>query len=896
MAKSGARSILAAVFPKLNEVGGGALANCLYDMCKQLAAGGTVAAAAASVSTTAVPIAALIGVAGLLRIPSMLKSKQREEQLDALAEAVKAAKARTDKSEDLLRSIVDGSIELNVNFDELVKDDLANAVAGKVLEGISERTLNETEAAFEGLTAEQQVELLEHAYNTLVIVQTNNEILQTHTELLQDILSDLQSRKAGAISNTNFSEAAVTPNRQFVGRRRELAELERKLAEGSVAVHHAVTADGGFGKSALAFEFAFRQRDAFDGLWFVDASDPTTIDLHCRQILRAFGQGDPPTEVPTDQLAGAVAALLSRARHLLLLDDVRDPQWIRAFAVMDPARVLVTTRLTDLPGDLVVKPMPLDVLDRPDSIALLRQGREDLAEDDPDLGAIADHLGDHALALTLTAALLQRRPRPKPGDVLDRLRRAEIGDETHLLEGVDPASKAAGYRRGVAESLTLLLPELDGENDDASRVARLTLACLSLLAPRDIPTELVRNVVAAAGGVDADAVDEALARLAGLSVIRFENDDQTLAIHGLTQQVLRHRLGGEDESNPLNVAKRTLCRAFIAMFPEDQHQFHTVRELMTAMLPHILACVDHLFSDEETNALLNRVQYLALHVLGDCSLARRAATSAEQVSRTAYGDDHPNVATDVNNLGGVLEAEGDLAGARAKYEEAERIWRVAYGDDHPNVATAVNNLGAVLRAQGDLAGARAKFEEAERIDRAAYGDDHPNVAIRVNNLGEVLRAQGDLAGARARYEEAERIDRAAYGDDHPNVAIRVNNIGMVLYAEGDLAGARAKYEEAERIDRAAYGDDHPDVATDVNNLGGVLEAEGDLAGARVKYEEAFRILVRAHGPRGQNVVVGAFNVLGAGGDPLAIAREVGGAEVEAELKAAMVEAAGGGGG
>ena len=63
----------------------------------------------------------------------------------------------------------------------------------------------------------------------------------------------------------------------------------------------------------------------------------------------------------------------------------------------------------------------------------------------------------------------------------------------------------------------------------------------------------------------------------------------------------------------------------------------------------------------------------------------------------------------------------------------------AYGPDHPNVARDVNDLGGVLRALGDLAGARNHYERALKIDEAVYGRDHPDVAIDVNNLGSVLK-------------------------------------------------------------------------------------------------------------------------------------------------------------
>jgi len=51
----------------------------------------------------------------------------------------------------------------------------------------------------------------------------------------------------------------------------------------------------------------------------------------------------------------------------------------------------------------------------------------------------------------------------------------------------------------------------------------------------------------------------------------------------------------------------------------------------------------------------------------------------------------------------------------------------AFGPDHPEVARDVNNLGGVYHALGDLPAARTAFERALAIDEKAFGPDHPEV-------------------------------------------------------------------------------------------------------------------------------------------------------------------------
>ena len=61
------------------------------------------------------------------------------------------------------------------------------------------------------------------------------------------------------------------------------------------------------------------------------------------------------------------------------------------------------------------------------------------------------------------------------------------------------------------------------------------------------------------------------------------------------------------------------------------------------------------------------------------------------------------------------------------------------------MATQLNNLGSVLEAQGDLAGAKALFERSLQIFREFLGDEHPNTRLVQNNLRmleEVMKNAG----------------------------------------------------------------------------------------------------------------------------------------------------------
>jgi Tetratricopeptide repeat len=67
------------------------------------------------------------------------------------------------------------------------------------------------------------------------------------------------------------------------------------------------------------------------------------------------------------------------------------------------------------------------------------------------------------------------------------------------------------------------------------------------------------------------------------------------------------------------------------------------------------------------------------------------------------------------------------------------MWEAVLGPQHPDIATGLNNLGGLLQAQGGLAGARLYNERALRICQSVLGEVHPSTQVVRRNL-EALAA------------------------------------------------------------------------------------------------------------------------------------------------------------
>ncbi len=128
-------------------------------------------------------------------------------------------------------------------------------------------------------------------------------------------------RPTGTVTQPREPRAVITSASlpqlltSFVGRREELAQLDRALPTAPVVT---IVGPGGIGKTRLAIELARRLSDQFDGTHFVDLAPATTDRAVLDAVCRATGL--------TDVTGDAMEALITRlviGRNLVVLDNAQ---------------------------------------------------------------------------------------------------------------------------------------------------------------------------------------------------------------------------------------------------------------------------------------------------------------------------------------------------------------------------------------------------------------------------------------------------------------------------------------------------------------------------------------------------------------------------------------------
>ena len=321
-------------------------------------------------------------------------------------------------------------------------------------------------------------------------------------------------------------------NPHFTGRAGLLDRMHDQLrTDGDTLQVQALYGLGGVGKTQLAIEYAHRYAADYDLTWCIDAEQPVLIP---DQLIGLAGVlGLPCDAVTADVVVGRVLTeLSSRTRWLLIFDNAEHPTKIAAYRPRGSGHVLVTSRY---PGwGALGGRIEVDVLDRPETVALLRARLPEMTVEVA--GKLAAELGDLPLAAAQAAGYLEQTGLPY-SDYLRRLRSHRVG----LLPDVE----LLDYQARVDTTWQISLERLRVVSPAA--VALLEIS--AFLAPAPIPLTLftehpdLMDEPLHSVAIDADALTDAVGAMVGFSLARRHEDGYQ--VHRLVQAVIRHHLAAD---------------------------------------------------------------------------------------------------------------------------------------------------------------------------------------------------------------------------------------------------------------------------------------------------------------------------------------------------------------
>ena len=529
-------------------------------------------------------------------------------------------------------------------------------------------------------------------------------------------------------------------NRCFTGRKELLRDMQSALAKDRRV---ALAGLGGIGKTQTALEYAYRHLNDYTHIFWVKAEQPDELMADYAAIAASL-------QIPGYQQAEQPAVakvfqrwLASQDGWLLILDNADDVAMVKPWLPVGPrGHLLLTTRaqaLGTVAQRLELKQLPTE------EGALLLLRRAKLVAETADLDSDSDSDDDKALALTLTTEL-DGLPLAldQAGAYIEEqcLTLAEYlalyQDEKATL--LATRGELAHDHPSVMVTFALAFQKVAEQSAAAADLVRVC----AFLAPDDIPEELFTAGAAELGehlspaASQKKVLNEALAAATRSSLVSRNRNRQTLTIHRLVQEVLRGEMGEEEQKQ---WAERVV-NAVTEVFPHaDYENWPQCQRLIIHAEVATQLIGDHSL-ESQTAALLQFRTGSYLNQQGRYSDAAPLYVEALAMFKRLLGDEHPAVATSLNDLAWLYGSQGRYSDAESLYVEALAMRKRLLGDEHPHVATSLNNLARLYMSQGRYSDAEPLSVEALTMSKRLLGDEHPDVATSLHNLAVLYKYQG----------------------------------------------------------------------------------------------------------------------------------------------------------
>ncbi len=324
-----------------------------------------------------------------------------------------------------------------------------------------------------------------------------------------------------------------------------------------------------------------------------------------------------------------------------------------------------------------------------------------------------------------------------------------------------------------------------------------------------------------------------------LGVLRADQSDYDDA-----KLLVREALDASERAEPRDaetVAQATTALGYILVSNGEYDE--AIRVLAEAVQLHEAAGASPGEVAEAATLLANAHFYSGHYALSD-SLNREILDT----DRTAYGERHPHVASDLINLGAVQSEWGHYAEAEQFYRQALVIFQSWYGKEHYETASTMTMIGRALIPQGKLAEASTLLRDALVIRERVYGPDHPSVASTLSELGKVAQQEGRLDEAEAYFRRMAGIYKAAYDDKHYLIGVALSNLGSVVQERGDVEGAERLFREVIRRYEETLSPEHLYMGITRIKLGRALLRQRRYAEAEKETRAGYEILIAQTDP------------------------------------------------
>ncbi|NGX59353.1 MAG: Photosystem I assembly protein Ycf3 [Chlamydiae bacterium] len=116
----------------------------------------------------------------------------------------------------------------------------------------------------------------------------------------------------------------------------------------------------------------------------------------------------------------------------------------------------------------------------------------------------------------------------------------------------------------------------------------------------------------------------------------------------------------------------------------------------------------------------------------------------EMRKRITSGQDHPNIAASLNNMGNCHQYLEEFEVAFRLHQKALKIWRKTLSPNHPDIALGLNSIASDYALKGCFKEAIEFLQQACEIAKRSHGEDHKLTQGYTKRLNHLRKIQGSI--------------------------------------------------------------------------------------------------------------------------------------------------------
>ena len=729
---------------------------------------------------------------------------------------------------------VDNTILTSQKYNELYTKDSTNSRYKSALETLR-TTINTKSLLFIGFSLDDEFVVNQlnrtidifggnsHEHYVICKQGSNPNTLNKNIKVIeyenhgQDLIDKIKSLAPNSTNNENkieekiptqtkqeFKQLTTLPsiNKDFIGRKDELEEIEKRLAQNSLIC--IVNGIGGVGKSELSYKYLHENKHKYKNIAFVEFTkdDSSLEEIFIRKFKDDF-------HLENDVTLDSVILRLQKLpqRNLLLLDNLENIKDFEKIKALNTNFDLLITTRKDIDKQ---NQLNLDTLNPKDAKELFLS----IFNEDVNIEDILVYLDNHPLFITLTAKSLDNKY-----ITLDELRENIRNNTISKIDSKDDKT----FQEHLQNTFDR---QFKSESKDELKEL---LQILAIFPSIEISFEILQKSI----GLEKLRVN--LQKLVERGWLTNKEDSYKL------HQIIRTFILSEYK---IEYEKVTFIFENIAKYinPDDST---LIANRLNGYIPIIESFLE-LFKDKDDEFVCRIFDSITclFYSLAQYKKSFEYQNRALKFRIKNNGENSEFTARSYNLLSVIYREIREFKTAFIYQEKAIKLREEILDEKYPDLASSYNNFSLIYKGMGKLEKALEYQEKSLKIYETILDEKHPSLAISYNNIAAIyqdMKEKEKLEKALEYQEKALKIDEEILDEGNPGLAIDYNNISTIYQDIGELKKALEYQEKALNLTKEIFGEKHPDLARSYNNISTIYKDLKECLKAKEYMQKAIEI-------------------------------------------------------